>query len=650
MSDNIYIKRHKQLIDYLYINTDWIKGDELAQKLQVSSRTIRNDVGYINAIEENLIESSSKGYRILSDAATHSSLTENLRTILDPAERRSYIFKQMLLNDKPLNLHDIADKLFVSIQTVSNDFRRLQKKMNGDDICLVRKGDTIFVNLAEHKRRLLLANIMKEEMGDFFHDLSSYHNDTLNLKLSEISNLLREIFIAEEFTIDDYSLNSVTLHLAMAIFRVKTENFIDGSVYDHSSLDGLNEFILSQKIANQICEKYEIDIPEIEISGIAYHLLGRLKANHSELSFEDISKSFDSDVITLGQKLLVAAEEVCGFNLYNENMFIGFISHLQDMLIRLRNNRKIQNPMSKNFKNTYPVIYDIAVFISDIISESTGFHVNEEEITSLAIHIGSALEHSRMSDIDDGKVRALLVSPQYSSRSDKICHAINNRVGNDITWIGVHSTAKKDYSTIPVDVIITTANLSSSSFKENQRVVYVNPFLKPDDFNRIEQAVLLTRKSYRQNEFLKSANLWLREDLFFIDPPCKNETQTIQFLCDNIINFGFAPASFKKQVLKREQISSTSYGGGFSIPHSVEMDAEQTAVSVIIFNKEISWGDDKVSFVVLPAISKTDNKQFLLFHEMLTELLFNTQILKKASTADTFKDLIDKLRESLEST
>ncbi len=649
MGDNIWLKRHKMLVDYLYMHTGWIKGDELALKLQVSSRTVRNDVGYINTIKPNLIESSPRGYRFFPDAATHSLLTESLRTILEPTERQNYILSQILINNRAENLHDIADKLFVSFQTISNDFRRLQKQMKIEGVFIERKGDSIFVNLAEHERRRLLTNLVKEEMGEVFHDLSAFHHETMNLNLPEISTLLREIFNEEGISIDEYSINSFALHLAMALFRVKTDNFIDSTAYDHSSIDGLKEFVFSEKIAARIYSLYEIEIPNVEISGLAYHLIGRLRVDLDDTSLENIDKFIDKSIISLGEKLFAAADEVYGFNLYNERMFIGFLSHLQDMLIRLRNNRIIQNPLSKNFKNTYPVIYDIAVFMADMIAECTTYHVNEEEITSLAIHIGSALEQSRMSDIDEDRVHLLLISPQYSARSDKICHAINNRVGNDIVWDGVHTSVQKDYSGFPVDVIVTTANLSSCTFRENQRVVFVNPFLKADDFSRIEQAVLLTKKSYKQKNFLQAANLWLSEDLFFIDPPCKNENEIIDYLCSHLSDKGLVYDNFYEQVIKREQLSSTSYGGGFAIPHSVEMDAKQTAVAVVLFRKEVAWGGDRVSFVMLPAISKDDNKQFLNFLETLTELLLNTQILKKVSTADTFKDLINRLRESLES-
>lgn len=62
--------RQEQLIQILKQKKDWITGADLAATLNVSERSIRNYVRSINAEQDNLIEASRNGYRIIKMPTT----------------------------------------------------------------------------------------------------------------------------------------------------------------------------------------------------------------------------------------------------------------------------------------------------------------------------------------------------------------------------------------------------------------------------------------------------------------------------------------------------------------------------------------------------------------------------------------------------
>ena len=52
--------------------------------------------------------------------------------------------------------------------------------------------------------------------------------------------------------------------------------------------------------------------------------------------------------------------------------------------------------MCHNIQQTYPFIYDIAVFAAEIIQKETGYYINKDEISLIALHIGSFIEGSQL--------------------------------------------------------------------------------------------------------------------------------------------------------------------------------------------------------------------------------------------------------------
>ena len=50
----------------------------------------------------------------------------------------------------------------------------------------------------------------------------------------------------------------------------------------------------------------------------------------------------------------------------------------------------------KDIMKTYPLIFDISVFVADIIQQETGYVINRDEISLIALHIGSFIESSKL--------------------------------------------------------------------------------------------------------------------------------------------------------------------------------------------------------------------------------------------------------------
>lgn len=633
----MYIKRQKALLSYLYLQNTWVTSGELAKHLHVTTRTVRNDVGVINAIRPPLIASGEKGYRIADGAQLPPDVDS---APMEPKERGDFLLVKLLTSCDPLDLNDLADGLHVSYQTICKDFRCLQSNWQSQEVRLIRSSDLVRIEAPEHSRRKLLSTLIHDELDDNFHDITAFHHQDAYFDFAEIRNLLGEVFTANQVFITQYNLHSVALHLAIALKRIQSHQWVDGTEYDTPSLDGCREFELAQQIAQSFSQRHGFAIPLPEVSSVAYQLLGRLENE----SLNGMQQTMDADILALGQRLIDGIESAYGLTMHTENTFFLFVSHLQNMLIRLRNNKKSRNPMAKNFKNTYPVIYDMAVFMADCLHREIGVEIVEDELTSLAIHIGTALEHMRLQAQEEGKLRSILVCPQYPQQGDTLSQAISKAVGGDLVWKGIYHSILPTYAHLPVDLIFTTSNLASSTIGNGQQVIFIHPFLRSDDFTRIEQGVRQAQKRRDQAAFSCRAQQWFHEELFLFNPPCQNEWDCISTICERMTQQAIVDAGFCELVCKREHLSSTTYGGGFAIPHSMEMNTKKTAFGVLVFPKPIPWGDDRVQLVLLPAICHEDNKEFLTFYETLSQQLLDEQVQKSLCRAENFSDFLHRLQ------
>ena len=89
-------------------------------------------------------------------------------------------------------------------------------------------------------------------------------------------------------------------------------------------------------------------------------------------------------------------KEYFGIDLSNDyDLKLGLITHLQSLLERQVNNVKVTNLYLKEIKRKYPLVFEMAVHSGEVITECTGYTINENELAFLALHLGAAYERSQ---------------------------------------------------------------------------------------------------------------------------------------------------------------------------------------------------------------------------------------------------------------
>ena len=130
----------------------------------------------------------------------------------------------------------------------------------------------------------------------------------------------------------------------------------------------------------------------------------------------------------------------------------------------------------------------------------------------------------------------------------------------------------------------------------------------------------------------------LKKERIALDLEAKSKEEALAALTELLYKSGVLADrdGFMKDVLGREEVSTTGIGNGIAIPHGKSANVSETSVAVAKLKNEIEWQsvDDKpVKFIVLLAVNENDRTG------VHVKLL--SQMARKLASEETCKRLLE---------
>lgn len=208
------------------------------------------------------------------------------------------------------------------------------------------------------------------------------------------SELPKEVFDAAGTIVDyaasciDAELNRnllITLadHINFAVDRCRKNIHVKPPYVGNLAYLHETEYSVGQKAVAYINQQFHIHLPKEEAASIALHLINA--ENASEPAPDALNEGeIISDVICLIEAHANITIDRAGFNCSR------FITHLEYLLARIRNNETLDNDNDKLFstlRRDYPDIYECAEMIGAYLYKQTGQQLGSEELSYLMLHI-----------------------------------------------------------------------------------------------------------------------------------------------------------------------------------------------------------------------------------------------------------------------
>ncbi|UFT99145.1 BglG family transcription antiterminator [Radiobacillus kanasensis] len=625
-----------------------VTSDHLARKVDVTSRTIRDDLKQLerlllsNGASINSIRGKGYELEVQEEQEFRKFLQQTFQQKHDseafqpnlPEERVKYLIRRLLLAEGYLKLDDLSDEIHISKSTIQNDLKSVKEILKEYGIALEKRPNYgLKIKGSEVKLRFCMSEYIFDRSGEgspntaLTSELSSLAGEK---ELSEIWKIIIEQIEENDITLSDIAINNLFVHIAIAYKRITSGYHVKLYKADLKEIITQKEYIVAKKIVQKAEQVLQVKFPPVEIAYIAIHLLGTKMITTSNMSEQEIGNVLEDEVYQLTIAVLDAIEERLHLGIrHDTELIMGLGLHLKPAINRYRYGMNIRNPMLEDIKVNYQVAFEAGIIAGLALEEHFGAKIDENEIGYLALHIGAAMERRKL---ESGPKRCLIVCASGMGSAQLLNYKVQAKFGSKIKVMGT----TEFYKLNQVDFENVDFVISSIPIRESLPVpvIEVNTILGEGDLQKIEGFIQENQTSVSQ---------YVKEGLVFLQKPLASTQEVLEYLVHQVMEKGLAEEGFLEAVLQRESMAPTSFGNSVAIPHPISPLTPQTFLAFCTLEKPIVWGDKKVQFVCLLSVEKESNEDFQNMYNMLGKIVDNNELVQRLLKAKTYTEFLRNL-------
>ena len=608
---------------FTLLQNETLPQEELAQRLSVSTRTVRADITALNALLQHygaqFILTRGSGYQlVIHDSSRYQTLAESApkaqhipRTA---ADRIHFLLVRFLTSAFSIKLEDLADAWFVSRATLQGDMVDVRERFQRYQLTLETR--------PRHGMKLFGSEVsIRACLTDLLWELSQ--QGPLNPLIGEeafdasvptlLAGVLQETLTRHHVRLTDAGERFICLYGAVAVRRV-SEGY---PLADFSAEDvAQNVRDAARELANTMQQLAGKPLAPAEEEWLCVHLAAR---QVQDVDPGTISADDDEALVNY---ILRYINQQYNYNLLEDaQLHADLLTHIKTMITRVRYQIMIPNPLLENIKQHYPMAWDMTLAAVSSWGKYTPYAISENEIGFLVLHIGVGLE--RHYNIGYQRQPQVLLVCDTSNAMVRMIEAILQRKYPQLEIAATLSQREYEQrEEIAEDFVISTVRIS----EKDKPVVTIAPFPTDYQLDQIGKLVLVDRtRPWMLNKYFDETHFQV------IDTPMDQQALFVT-LCQQLQQEGFVGAEFHDSVAEREAIVSTMLGDGIALPHALGLLAKKTVVYTVIAPHGIAWGDETAHIIFLLAISKSEYEEAMAIYDIFVTFLRERAMTRLAAT------------------
>ena len=542
-----------------------------------------------------------------------------------PEERLDYLLNLLLYNSDYVKVSDIADDLFISTSRLSIDLKNLRSLLDNYHLKIVNKPNYgIKIQGNERDRRICMAEYYMKKRND---DTTSNPNDAYQVM---INNVITKVLVQKNIHMSDIALQSLAIHLLIAVERIKTSNIIQLTSETQQKMEAKGEYSIALALKDAIEHTFGITLPISEICYLTQHLIGK---KHFESDTNEFDVEVNEEVTILVNVILRSIFDQTRMDFYNDiDLKMNLMLHMIPFLERVRNQMMVHNPIINDIKEKYSFAYELASIGLSAVCERLKVKITEDEISFFALHFILALERKR-EEVAPSNI--LIVCSTGRATSQLLAYQIQKKFGDRINVIRIIKAHRLDQMNLEsFDFIFSTVPIH----KEYPLPIrQINNLLEEKDFNLIESCLKAGTAKLHIRDLMD-------EKLFFTDIDAQNKEEALQILIQKVSDHVSIPDNFYQLVLEREEFASTELNNLVAIPHPNCAVTNSTFIATGILKKPIIWNSKSVQIIFLIAIMPNNKQDLRDFYEGVVDFVTkekNTTELLHKQTYDNLMNLLE---------
>lgn len=585
--------RIAQILDIMELRKT-ARLESLADKLDVGTKTIRNDIRELNQLLEGsaLIESMSGKYAFfVLDEREFQKKKQLIYSQNDymnsPAKRYGYILNRLMHEEEAVLIDDLADEICVGRTTINGDLKKLREMLESYQLQIVGKPNTgIHLSGEELKLRLFILEQLYDQVFETF------------LLDDDLDHMVNEY--CQEYGLDymttQYFMRSYTLMMD----RVLNEHPLGFLQEKYHELEQTMAYRFAEKIITRTIEMLQIQIPMEEILFLSLPIAGmRTSISQSDKQAMEISE----EVAELVVKILNRIAYDMNFHISPTDLLDDFVYHINFMLNRLKYRFYIRNYALTEIREKYPLAYKMAELSKKVIEEQTNLVVVDDELGFLASYFSLFLEEQHHKNEKQTKVGIVCAQGVIAGKLIEVRLRKMLPVQTEFELLSEKEARKRE----DFDLMISTSRKYES---DTMSVIYLGEiFDEVEVLRQIERLKYLGHLNAPIKTGLNSLIATILEpEHFYVLAPELSYLEVILYMAEQLIQAGVLPADFKEALLKREEKSTMLFDKEIGFPH-------------------LQYKGEKIVLAVGVAERRKPGVRFVLFLALPQDLELNDRIL-----------------------
>lgn len=618
----------EKILNTLLNQTEPVSCKQLAFSLNLSEKTVKK---YVNMLKEIISEHGATiitKQRVGSSIVIHDSeafnqflsLQTDATVMDDPIFRQRYILYRLVLTEESINIYDLADEINASPSLTRNILKEIQPVLSNYSLELKHSHSDGYRVIGEEAdiRRCIV-----HECKESTYLKNTLVNSSLNKNATEIIHrTVAEMLEHFNISVSTESINSLSLHILIAINRIETHNVIQlDDFYDSLKIKAKPEYFAASQIIKKLESVLNIQFDDAELIYLTMHISGQQRVyGHEQIQVSISEKALLFYNRFLRKILQYADEDFFG----DEELRTSLLNHIVPFLSRMENNMQIEKSEINNIKNEFPYAYDLAVTGLSFLTDK-GYSTNEIEISYFALHLQLSLEKRKQTETL--KYNVLVYSNEITSIFHMLSYKLTNLFGNKINEV-VFTSSIDEINSVQQDFQLLL-NTTNTLGKLPERIVNISPYLNEKDVDIISSSI-------KQLDS-KIMNTIMLKDYLFFDIDASNKDEVFEIMTQHIQKWISLPSDFISRLQDREALASTEYDNRLAIPHPLNLDEISDFIAVARLSKPILWNKKQVQLVFLICNSNASNP---LFYSKLVNIIQNSEISQQLLQAKNFNEFI----------
>lgn len=635
--DSYNISRRQMIIINSLYTRGTLTAAELAAALNVSVRTVKNDIGELKMKFKNsdieILSKPRRGYSIVIKDREQREYLQGLSKLKsirqinefysNNYERVFYILRRLLIVNDYIKLETIAEEVFVSRSTVNQDMKEVKRLLDKYSLKVVSKPNYgIRIEGTEINKRLCISEYIVHNYLEFeslyMEDKHSFIKNNA-YQLGIIEAVLRELCEREKINLSDFSYKNISIHIYISIIRNKLGQTVVIPETTMNRIQSSKTYLITKDICKKLEEKLDVKFRREEEAYISMHIDSKQildsNAGNEEIIeiemvldeiFDEIKNNFNIDVSmdnTLRKYLLL---------------------HIPQMIKRIKNHMVVRNPIIHQSLREYLYATEVTAFAAAILENHYRINIELDEFGYLVFYFNMALLNIM------GKKAVKIGFINTRGRSESIMY--HNELYENFTppkyeIITFDSINSALHSSGDIDILVSTNNVETGEFMLKVSIEDGDYVEKIKYLSRIKDMINLNMDKY------------FNEKNIIYDLKGESSEEILNNIYNELINISLAT----KRKIDAKSFVSYEIGNGIVHLQDLYELCNKPFCLVVVLDKPILWEKSVIRVLFLIKTMKEEGKDLFLLCNLFSKWASDKEKVNKLINDRSFETFISDM-------